>query len=43
VLRRILQGKRGGQLLDGLDPHGTAIVTVLLGRLDDPPDTPGEL
>jgi tetratricopeptide (TPR) repeat protein len=33
VLRRILDGERGGQLLDGLDPTDTAIVTVV-GRLD---------
>jgi hypothetical protein len=41
VLRRILKGERGGQLLDGLDPTGTAIVTELLGRLDGQPETPG--
>ncbi len=40
VLRRILQGERGGQLLDGLDPADTAIVTVLLGRLGGQPDAP---
>jgi hypothetical protein len=41
VLRRILQGERGGQLLDGLDPTDTAIMTVLLGRLDAESDSSG--
>jgi hypothetical protein len=41
VLRRVLQGERGGQLLAGLDETDTAIVTVLLGRLDAQPETQG--
>jgi tetratricopeptide (TPR) repeat protein len=35
VLRRVLSGERGEQLLVGLDQVDTAIMTVLLGRLDD--------
>jgi hypothetical protein len=42
VLRRILAGERGRQLLAGLDETDTAIVTAVLGRLDDQPDTPAE-
>jgi hypothetical protein len=40
VLRRILDGEQSGQLLDGLDPTDTAIVTMLLDRLGGQPDTP---
>jgi hypothetical protein len=42
VLRRILDGERSGQLLDGLDPTDSAIVTMLLGRLGGQPNTPNE-
>jgi CHAT domain len=40
VLRRVLAGERGEELLDGLDETDTAIMTVLLGRLDGPSDAP---
>ena len=39
VLRRILEGERGDQLLDGLDPTDTAITTQILTHLA-PPTTP---
>ena len=40
VLRRILAGERGEQLLDGLDQTDTVIVTAVLGRLAGQADTP---
>jgi hypothetical protein len=42
VLRRILDGERGRQLLAGLDETDTAIVTAVLGRLGGQPNTPNE-
>jgi tetratricopeptide (TPR) repeat protein len=40
VLRRILAGERGAQLLAGLDPTDTLLVTTLLACLGDQPNDP---
>jgi tetratricopeptide (TPR) repeat protein len=42
VLRRIMAGERGGQLLAGLDPTDTLIVTAVLNRLHGQPNIPTE-